>query len=70
MFTNLISDRGLIFKIYKELKKLVSREPKTPIKMGYRAKQRILNGEILSSWEAPMEELDKVPKELKGSATL
>ena len=34
IFTNPISDRGLIFKIYKELKKLDSREPKIPIKNG------------------------------------
>jgi hypothetical protein len=37
------SDRGLISKIYKELKKLNSRNSKTLLKMGYRAKQRILN---------------------------
>jgi hypothetical protein len=42
-FTNSKSDRGLIFNIYKELKKLDSRKPNNPIlKMGYRAKQRIL----------------------------
>ena len=44
IFTNPISDRGLIFKIYKELKKLDSREPNnTILKMEYRAKQKILN---------------------------
>jgi hypothetical protein len=32
--TNLVCDRGLIFKIYKELKKLGSREPNNPIKNG------------------------------------
>jgi hypothetical protein len=32
IFTNPTSDRGLIFKIYKELKKLDSREPKNPTK--------------------------------------
>ena len=44
IFTNPISDRGLIFKIYTELKKLDSREPNnTILKMEYRAKQKILN---------------------------
>jgi hypothetical protein len=31
-FTNATSDRGLISKIYKELKNLDSREPNNPIK--------------------------------------
>jgi len=43
IFTNPTSDRGLIYNIYKELKKLDSRESNNPIKMGYRANQRILN---------------------------
>lgn len=35
---------GLISNVYKEIKKLDSREPNNPIlKMGNRAKQRILN---------------------------
>jgi hypothetical protein len=44
IFTNPKSDRGLIFNIYKELKKLDSRNSNKPfLKMWYRAKQRILN---------------------------
>ena len=42
IFTNPTSDRGLISNIYKEPKELDSREPNNPIKMGNRAKQRIL----------------------------
>jgi hypothetical protein len=33
-FTNPISDRGLLSNIYKEIKKLDSREPNNPIKNG------------------------------------
>ena len=41
-FTNLISERGLIFKIYEKLKKLTSKNTNKPNqKMGYRPKQRI-----------------------------
>jgi hypothetical protein len=43
IFTNPTSHRGLIYNIYKELKKLDSREPNNPINNGYRAKQRDLN---------------------------
>ena len=40
IFTNLTFDRGLISNVYKELKKLVSRESNNPIKNGV---QGILN---------------------------
>jgi hypothetical protein len=43
IFTNSKSDRGLISNIYKELKKVNFRNSNIPIKMGFRAKQRILN---------------------------
>ena len=44
IFTNSKSDREIISNMYKELKKLDSRKSNKPIfKMGYRAKQSILN---------------------------
>ena len=41
--TNPTSDRGLISKMYKELKKLDIKEQKSNKKSGYRPKQRTLN---------------------------
>jgi hypothetical protein len=43
IFINPKSDRGLISSIYKELKKLNSRNSNTPLKMLYSAKKIILN---------------------------
>jgi hypothetical protein len=43
IFTNPTSDRGLIFNIYKELKKLDSRKSNSLIEMEYRTKQRIVS---------------------------
>jgi hypothetical protein len=42
IFTNAKSDRGLLSNIYKQLMKLNSRNSITPLKMGYKTKQRIL----------------------------
>ena len=42
IFTNPKSDRGLICNIYKELKRWTPENQITPLKMGLRAKQRIL----------------------------
>jgi hypothetical protein len=55
IFTNPTFDTGLISNIYKELKKVDSKESNNLIKMGYRAKQRIFNCGILNGPEAPKE---------------
>ena len=57
IFTNPISDRGLS-KIYKELKKLDSNKEITQLKMGYRAKQRILHRGISTSGEALLKKIN------------
>ena len=58
IFTNLPSDRGLISKIYKELKKLNTNNPNNPIfKMVQRVEQKILNRGISNGWEALKEML-------------
>jgi hypothetical protein len=61
IFTKPTSNRGLISKLYKDLKKLISKEPKQPNlkkkkrkrkekeKKEYRAKQRIHDRGILNS---------------------
>jgi hypothetical protein len=48
IFTNLTSNRGLIYNIYIELKKLDTNNPNNPIKMGYSDKQRSLSRGISS----------------------
>jgi hypothetical protein len=53
IFTNPTSDRELISKIYKDLKKLDTNNPNNPINIGYRAKQRILKRGISNSQKAP-----------------
>ena len=49
IFTNPTSDRGLISKIYEELRKLDIKIPNNPVKkIWYRFTQRFLNGRISS----------------------
>ena len=59
IFTNPTSDRKLISKIYKELKKLDTNNTNNPIRMGYGAKQRILQKEISNGQEI-LKEIFKV----------
>jgi hypothetical protein len=53
IFTNPTSNRGLISNIYKGLKKLDTREPNNPIKMGYIAKRKVLNSECQMAEKHP-----------------
>jgi hypothetical protein len=46
IFTNLTSDRVLVSIVYKELKKLDSREPNNPIKMWRTELNRILKWHV------------------------
>jgi hypothetical protein len=59
-FTNPTSDRGLIYNIYKEFKKLDSREPNNPIKKW---------GTELNT-EFPAEETQRADMNLKKCSTL
>ena len=43
IFTNPTSDRNLISKVYKEFKKLDTRESNNPIKNGVQSKQNVFN---------------------------
>jgi hypothetical protein len=47
--TKSTSYKGLIYKIYNNLKKLGFPKEKIPFIMGYRSKQRILNREVSKS---------------------
>jgi hypothetical protein len=55
IFTNPTSDRGLISKIYKELKKLITKKPNNPIK----------NWGIELNWDCTTEESPVAEKHIK-----
>jgi hypothetical protein len=57
IFTNPTSDKGLISKIYKELKKLDTSNPNNPIKKWHTELNRILNRGISNGWEAPKKDV-------------
>ena len=55
IFTNSTSERGLISKIYKELKKLTSPNPKKAVKKWGAELNKIIIWGISNGWEAPKE---------------
>ena len=57
-FTNSTSDRKVISKMNKEFKKLDTKIPNKPIKMGYMGKKRILNRGISHDQKALKEYLN------------
>jgi hypothetical protein len=70
IFTNPIYDRGLISNIYKEFKKLESREPNIPIEKWVIELNKEFSTVEYRMTEKHLKKLERVPKELKGSATL
>ena len=72
IFTNTTSDRDLISKIYKELKKQDINKPNKPfLKMGERPKLKILNKRISNYWETPKDMLHILScKEVQVKLTL
>ena len=61
------SNIGLISKIYKELKKLTTKNQTTQSNMGYRSKPRIHNRGILNGWEASKEMLKVLSDQRKAN---
>jgi len=55
MFSNPTTDRGLISKIYKELKKLDCRETNNPIKNGVQSQTKIHSWGMPYGWKTPKE---------------
>ena len=67
-FTNPLSDRGLISKIYKELKKLDTNKPNNPIKKW--GKERILNRGFTNGWLSLKCSISLVIREMQIKMTL